>query len=177
MAAAANMSALPKHILTATALGNVSVLTQWINDGGDPNARTIDGHTLPSVAAWLELAREMQHCISLRTRVVLHNGGRDGAVSVPVIGLGTGGPDDDPAVLEAALRAGHRLVDTGELYENEEIVRTAIAASGVPTDELFLSSKHGSLPALLQAANNCTASSSNKCQNKVSCTTMIAMFT
>ena len=45
------MSALPKHILTATALGNVSVLTQWINDGGDPNARTIDGHTLPSVAA------------------------------------------------------------------------------------------------------------------------------
>ena len=51
MAAAANMSALPKHILTATALGNVSVLSQWINDGGDPNARTIDGHTLPSVAA------------------------------------------------------------------------------------------------------------------------------
>ena len=49
--AAAQMSALPKHILTATALGNVSVLTQWINDGGDPNARTIDGHTLPSVAA------------------------------------------------------------------------------------------------------------------------------
>ena len=51
MAAAPNLSALPKHILTATALGNVSVLTQWINDGGDPNARTIDGHTLPSVAA------------------------------------------------------------------------------------------------------------------------------
>jgi ankyrin repeat protein len=51
MAAAPNMSALPKHILTATALGNVSVLTQWIEDGGDPNARTIDGHTLPSVAA------------------------------------------------------------------------------------------------------------------------------
>ena len=51
MAAAAQMSALPKHVLTATALGNVSVLTQWIEDGGDPNARTIDGHTLPSVAA------------------------------------------------------------------------------------------------------------------------------
>ena len=51
MTAAPNLSALPKHILTATALGNVSVLTQWINDGGDPNARTIDGHTLPSVAA------------------------------------------------------------------------------------------------------------------------------
>ena len=45
------MSGAFKHILTATALGNVSVLTQWINDGGDPNARTIDGHTLPSVAA------------------------------------------------------------------------------------------------------------------------------
>ena len=49
--AAAALSALPKHILTATALGNVSVLKQWIDDGGDPNARTIDGHTLPSVAA------------------------------------------------------------------------------------------------------------------------------
>lgn len=42
---------LPKHILTATALGNVPVLARWIDGGGDPNARTVDGHTLPSVAA------------------------------------------------------------------------------------------------------------------------------
>ena len=46
MAAAAQMSGLPKHILTATALGNVSVLKQWIDDGGTISASR--GAAVPS---------------------------------------------------------------------------------------------------------------------------------
>ena len=35
-------------------------------------------------------------------------------------------PDDDEAVIAAALRAGYRLLDTGELYDNEAIVGEGI---------------------------------------------------
>ena len=42
-----------------------------------------------------------------------------------------------------AVRAGYRLIDTAELYENEEIVGEGIRRSGVHRDSLFLSSKHG----------------------------------
>ena len=62
---------------------------------------------------------------------------------MPVFGLGTGGPDDDPEAIAKAVRAGYRLVDTAELYENEEIVGEGIRRSGVHRDSLFLSSKHG----------------------------------
>jgi diketogulonate reductase-like aldo/keto reductase len=44
-------------------------------------------------------------------------------------------------VVGDALAAGYRLVDTAASYGNEAAVGTAIAASGIPRDELFITTK------------------------------------
>jgi diketogulonate reductase-like aldo/keto reductase len=66
----------------------------------------------------------------------------DGA-SLPVIGFGTypmtGGAAVDAGV--AALDAGYRLVDTAVNYENEADVGEALRRSGVPRDEIVVTSK------------------------------------
>ncbi|MCH9767878.1 MAG: aldo/keto reductase [Actinomycetia bacterium] len=63
--------------------------------------------------------------------------------TMPVIGLGVGGlsDSDTEAAVLAALAAGYRLIDTAAAYGNEEAVGRAIAESGVPRDELFITTK------------------------------------
>jgi len=46
-------------------------------------------------------------------------------------------------VIAAALRAGFTLIDTGELYGNEERIREGILLSGMHRESLILSSKAG----------------------------------
>lgn len=92
-----------------------------------------------SVWQWPAAMRERPHCARLSTRVVL----RGGRVAMPVFGLGTGSPDDEPAVIGAAVRAGYRLIDTGQLYGNEHIVREGVRLSGVHREAIFLASKAG----------------------------------
>ncbi len=41
----------------------------------------------------------------------------------------------------AALQAGYRLIDTAAAYQNEEAVGKAIIRSGIPRDELFITTK------------------------------------
>lgn len=63
--------------------------------------------------------------------------------TMPVIGLGVGELSDaeaEQSVL-AALEAGYRLIDTAAAYGNEAAVGAAIAKSGVPRDELFVTTK------------------------------------
>lgn len=63
--------------------------------------------------------------------------------TMPVIGLGVGELSDsetEQSVL-AALDAGYRLIDTAAAYGNEAAVGQAIAKSGVPRDELFITTK------------------------------------
>ncbi|CAN3128261.1 aldo/keto reductase [Mycobacterium sp. smrl_JER01] len=63
--------------------------------------------------------------------------------TMPVIGLGVGELSDaetEQAVL-AALNAGYRLIDTAAAYGNEAAVGRAVAQSGVPRDELFITTK------------------------------------
>ncbi|VEG53519.1 2,5-didehydrogluconate reductase [Mycolicibacterium aurum] len=63
--------------------------------------------------------------------------------TMPVIGLGVGELSDaetEQSVL-AALDAGYRLIDTAAAYGNEAAVGQAIAKSGVPRDELFVTTK------------------------------------
>jgi 2,5-diketo-D-gluconate reductase A len=70
--------------------------------------------------------------------VTLNNG-----VEMPVLGFGVLQiPDDETekAVL-TALDVGYRLIDTAALYQNEEAVGRAIAESGIPRDELFITTK------------------------------------
>jgi 2,5-diketo-D-gluconate reductase A len=62
---------------------------------------------------------------------------------IPVIGLGVGELSDSETeqAVSAALEAGYRLIDTASAYGNEAAVGRAIAASGLPRDELFITTK------------------------------------
>ena len=65
------------------------------------------------------------------------------ATSIPQLGYGL--HRVDPARAEeltlAALEAGYRHLDTAYIYGNEEGVGRAIAASGIPRDELYVTTK------------------------------------
>ena len=63
--------------------------------------------------------------------------------AIPQLGLGTWPMDDDGAFASVgdAFRAGYRLVDTAARYGNEAGVGRAVAASGLPREELFVTTK------------------------------------
>lgn len=67
---------------------------------------------------------------------------RDGN-SIPQLGLGVWqvDPDITARVVQDAIAAGYRSIDTAEGYQNEEGVGAAIRAAGVPREELFITSK------------------------------------
>ena len=73
-----------------------------------------------------------------QTRLPLPNG-----TSIPCLGFGTWKTPDkeaEQAVL-CALEAGYRHIDTATAYKNEAAVGRALAASGLPRGEIFLTSK------------------------------------
>lgn len=63
---------------------------------------------------------------------------------VPSIGFGTyqieEGRDGDTAV-KTALKAGYRHIDTAQGYGNEASVGRAVKASGIPREEIYITSK------------------------------------
>jgi 2,5-diketo-D-gluconate reductase A len=63
--------------------------------------------------------------------------------TMPVLGLGVADLSDDEAerAVSAALEIGCRLIDTAAVYGNEAGVGRAIAASGIPRAELFVTTK------------------------------------
>lgn len=62
---------------------------------------------------------------------------------VPPLGLGTFRLKGDVVQqsVRTALELGYRAIDTAQIYENEADVGSAIAASGVPRQDLFLTTK------------------------------------
>jgi len=70
--------------------------------------------------------------------ITLNNG-----VEMPLLGFGVFQipPEDTERVALEALEAGYRSIDTAAAYQNEEAVGRAIAASGIPRDELFITTK------------------------------------
>lgn len=65
---------------------------------------------------------------------------------MPILGFGVMqimGAECETAVLNA-IEAGYRLFDTAELYGNEQAIGNAIKGSGVPREELFITTKFGS---------------------------------
>ena len=64
-------------------------------------------------------------------------------VDMPRLGLGTykSLPGEVEHAVEFALQHGYRSVDTASLYGNEEGVGVGIRSSGVPRDELFVTTK------------------------------------
>ncbi|MET9317338.1 aldo/keto reductase [Kribbella sp. NPDC003505] len=63
---------------------------------------------------------------------------------IPVLGLGVWQVDDGAECERAvtwALEAGYRLIDTAQAYRNETSVGKAIRDSGIPREEIFLTTK------------------------------------
>ncbi|MEU4607066.1 aldo/keto reductase [Kribbella sp. NPDC023972] len=63
---------------------------------------------------------------------------------IPVVGLGVwqvpDGRECERAV-SSALESGYRLIDTAQAYRNESSVGRAIRSSGIPREEIFLTTK------------------------------------
>ena len=70
--------------------------------------------------------------------ITLNNG-----APMPMVGLGTWqlrGQVGERAILDA-LELGYRLLDTARMYENEDIVGSAVKKSGLPRREVFITTK------------------------------------
>ena len=73
------------------------------------------------------------------TRTVTLNNG----VEMPALGFGTyqmRGEECERSVIEA-IETGYRLIDSAAAYRNEEAVGSAVRKSGVPREELFVTTK------------------------------------
>nr|WP_223124441.1 aldo/keto reductase [Catellatospora chokoriensis] len=70
--------------------------------------------------------------------VTLNNG-----VLMPQLGFGVWQVDDDAAehAVTTALEAGYRSIDTAKIYGNEQGVGRALRASGLPREQLFVTTK------------------------------------
>jgi diketogulonate reductase-like aldo/keto reductase len=90
---------------------------------------------------------------SLTNTFTLSNG-----VEIPTIGFGTWQIPDGPETYDsvtAALEAGYRHIDTARAYGNEASVGRAIRDSGVPRDDIFVTTK---LPAEIKDYDQAKAS-------------------
>ncbi len=89
--------------------------------------------------------------LTLESRVRLNNG-----LEMPWLGLGVyeAAPGHETqAAVRDALDVGYRLIDTAKLYRNEADVGKAVLRSGVPREDVFVTTKlwnadHGHEPAL-----------------------------
>lgn len=70
--------------------------------------------------------------------ITLNNG-----IAMPQLGYGVWQIEDDQAftAVGQALEAGYRSIDTAAIYGNEEGTGKALAASGLPREELFVTTK------------------------------------
>jgi 2,5-diketo-D-gluconate reductase A len=70
--------------------------------------------------------------------VTLHDG-----IEIPQLGFGVFQvpPDDTEKVVEQALEVGYRHIDTAAAYRNEKGVGRAVASSGVPREDIFVTTK------------------------------------
>lgn len=72
-------------------------------------------------------------------KVILNNG-----VEMPILGFGVYQIEDAKECEQSvydAIMAGYRLIDTAAAYRNEEAVGRAIKRSGVPREEMFITTK------------------------------------
>jgi 2,5-diketo-D-gluconate reductase A len=71
-------------------------------------------------------------------RIALHDG-----VEIPQLGFGVFQvpPEQTQAVVEQALEAGYRHLDTAAAYRNEKGVGAALSASGLPREDVFVTTK------------------------------------
>ncbi len=79
--------------------------------------------------------------LNIETTITLNNG-----AEIPVFGLGTfrmkKAVETRSAILQA-LKAGYRHIDTAKIYENEKDLGKAIRESGIPREDIFVTTKLG----------------------------------
>jgi 2,5-diketo-D-gluconate reductase A len=95
-------------------------------------------------------------------QMVTLNNGRQ----MPILGFGVyqmGDAECEAAVLEA-LRVGYRLLDTAASYGNEAAIGRALKASGVPREQLFVTTKLWIDDATFEGAQRAVAQSLEKLQ-------------
>ncbi|MFP5112503.1 aldo/keto reductase [Bacillaceae bacterium C204] len=76
---------------------------------------------------------------NLKNTTTLHNG-----VQMPWVGLGVFKVNEGEEVVQsvkAAIKNGYISIDTAAIYKNEEGVGQAIKESGIPREELFITTK------------------------------------
>ncbi len=81
--------------------------------------------------------------------------------TMPVLGVGVAelSPGEAEAAVTAALAAGYRLIDADAVEGNEEAVGRAVANSGIPREELFITTKLPTVDQGFQASQDaCRAS-------------------
>lgn len=77
--------------------------------------------------------------LNIDSREKLNNG-----TEIPVFGFGTYqliGEKRIKQAVTAALESGYRLIDTAQMYGNEDYVGEAIRQSGIPREEIFITTK------------------------------------
>ncbi|MFS0782621.1 aldo/keto reductase [Bacillus sp. 1P06AnD] len=76
---------------------------------------------------------------SLQDTIKLHND-----VEMPLVGLGVWQVEDGSTVIssvKSAIKAGYKAIDTAAAYKNEIGVGQAIKESGIPREQLFITTK------------------------------------
>lgn len=85
------------------------------------------------------MEKELKTKISSTSKVILNNG-----VEMPILGFGVFQIADhiecEKSVIDA-IQTGYRLIDTAASYQNETAVGKAIKNSGIPREELFITTK------------------------------------
>jgi diketogulonate reductase-like aldo/keto reductase len=61
--------------------------------------------------------------------------------SLPTIGFGVYQLDDCPGGVANALKIGYRHIDCAQFYDNEADVGEGVRSSGIPRDQVFITSK------------------------------------
>src|SRR4051812_32737095 len=76
--------------------------------------------------------------MTAKKTMTLRNG-----VQMPILGFGVYQvpPEQTEEAVSHALAVGYRHIDTAAAYRNEEAVGRAIKKSGVPRDQLFITTK------------------------------------
>ena len=70
--------------------------------------------------------------------LTLNNG-----VQMPMVGFGTWDVRGEKGkrCIQDALELGYQLIDTAQMYDNEEMVGKAVRESGLPRQDIFLTTK------------------------------------
>jgi 2,5-diketo-D-gluconate reductase A len=92
----------------------------------------------PAYDKTLDHPRDRSLHVSTIPKVTLNN-----SVEMPILGFGVYQipPEETEAAVATALEVGYRLIDTAASYGNEEAVGRAVASSGIPRSELFITTK------------------------------------